>query len=71
MILGHTDSGKTTLLHCLAGVTIPTTGVITINGFNVITEAGNARRDMGICPQKIVTFNLLTVQEHLLLCLKV
>ncbi|RWS30311.1 ATP-binding cassette sub-family A member 1-like protein [Leptotrombidium deliense] len=49
----------------------PSSGNITVNGFNVVTETKAARRSMSLCPQHNVLYNELTVREHLKLYAKI
>ncbi|KAK0747945.1 hypothetical protein B0T21DRAFT_323272 [Apiosordaria backusii] len=54
-LLGVNGAGKSTTLDLLSGAQAPTAGAITIN-------ARHPR--LGVCPQKNVLFNRLTVFEH-------
>jgi len=49
----------------LTGDIVPTTGEITIQGFDVIKDFTTARKLIGYCPQVDAIFPLLTVREHL------
>ncbi|KAK7744799.1 hypothetical protein SLS62_010032 [Diatrype stigma] len=62
-LLGPNGSGKTTTLDMLAGFQTPTSGSIHID---------TLPSKLGICPQRNVLFNNLTVYEHLVIwnCLK-
>lgn len=44
----------------------PTSGKAYINGYNIVTETGQARKSLGICPQHNVLFPDLTVAEHII-----
>lgn len=55
-LLGPNGSGKTTTLDMLAGVQAPTSGSIMLNALPT---------QLGVCPQKNVLWNHLTVREHL------
>lgn len=44
----------------------PTSGVATINGYDIVTETEQARKSIGICPQHNVLFPDLTVAEHII-----
>ncbi len=71
VFLGHSGCGKTTLISILAGMVKPSNGYATINGFDVSMNTDKARQFIGVCPQKLVAFNLLTVREHVHLCYRV
>ena len=43
----------------------PTSGHAFINGFDIGTEMGLARRSLGLCPQHNMLFTDVTVREHL------
>jgi len=66
-LLGVSGAGKTTLFKCLTGEVFPSSGAITIGGFDVSTVAGfqQARKKIGYCPQFYCIFQGLTVLEHL------
>lgn len=71
VFLGHSGCGKSTLISILAGMVKPSNGYATINGFDVSIHTNKARQFIGVCPQKLVAFNLLTVREHIHLCYRV
>ena len=55
-LLGPNAAGKTTLLRLLSTALPPTTGRITVAGFDVTASHGNrveARRRLGYCPQEV------------------
>lgn len=65
VILGHNDSGKTTILMLLAGFVKPTSGEVTINGYDLATKLRKARQSMCICPQHNVLFEKVKARWHL------
>uniref|UniRef100_A0A673SY29 ATP binding cassette subfamily A member 13 n=1 Tax=Suricata suricatta TaxID=37032 RepID=A0A673SY29_SURSU len=66
-LLGTNGAGKTTVISMLTGLHAPTSGTITINGRSLQTDLSAIRRELGVCPQKNVLFDNLTVLEHLVL----
>ena len=66
-LLGINGAGKTSLLSMLSGEFPPTTGGITLNGLNLLTNAHECRKHIGYCPQFDALFDLLTAREHLAL----
>jgi len=64
-LLGVNGAGKTTTFKGLTAETIPTSGELTINGYDVQTQFNLARKFIGYCPQYDALFELLTVEEHL------
>uniref|UniRef100_A0A670I768 Cholesterol transporter ABCA5 n=1 Tax=Podarcis muralis TaxID=64176 RepID=A0A670I768_PODMU len=66
-LLGHSGTGKTTLMHILCGLCPPSDGFASIYGYRVseIDEMLEARRITGVCQQLDIYFDVLTVQENL------
>lgn len=62
-ILGPSGSGKTSMLMCLAGFEIPTSGTISIGDRDVTALPPN-RREIGIIFQKYALFPHMTVREN-------
>lgn len=61
VLLGESGCGKTTLLHCIAGITAPTRGSIQIDGIELtrLSEAGRDRVRAARIGYVFQTFNLL------------
>ncbi|XP_008059225.1 ATP-binding cassette sub-family A member 9-like, partial [Carlito syrichta] len=72
-LLGHSGAGKTTLLNILSGLSVPTSGSVTIynHPLSEVAELETVTKLMGICPQSNVQFGFLTVRENLRLFAKV
>ncbi|XP_006146799.1 ATP-binding cassette sub-family A member 6 [Tupaia chinensis] len=72
-ILGHSGSGKSSLLNILNGLSVPTEGSVTIYNKNPseIQDLEEIRKITGICPQFNVQFDTLTVKENLSLFAKI
>lgn len=62
VLLGESGCGKTTLLHCIAGITAPTKGSIQIDGIELtrLSEAGRDRVRAARVGYVFQTFNLLS-----------
>ena len=43
----------------------PSGGTAVINGSDIRTDIQQVRRNLGLCPQHNILFDLLTVEEHL------
>ena len=52
-LLGPNGAGKTTLISTICGITVPTSGRITVGGHDVVTEFRAARKLIGLVPQEI------------------
>lgn len=64
-LLGVNGAGKSTTFKSLTKDTVPTTGQITIAGYDVQKDFQEARKLIGYCPQYDALFPMLTVEEHL------
>ncbi|CAM6104482.1 unnamed protein product [Calypogeia fissa] len=65
VLVGGQKSGKSSLLHTLAGTTPLSFGDALINGESVRYSYQNHRRVIGLCPQYESMYYSLTVREHL------
>jgi ABC-type multidrug transport system ATPase subunit len=64
-LLGVNGAGKTSTFKMLCGQVEPSAGSISIQGFDVTTNAAEARRLIGYCPQFDALLDSLTTKEHL------
>lgn len=64
-LLGPNGSGKTTTLKCLVGLTLPTSGNITVDGLDVSRNGREAKRLMSYLPQRLSFSDQLTGREVL------
>ncbi|KAG8129250.1 hypothetical protein E2320_016250, partial [Naja naja] len=66
-ILGHSTSGKTTLLNILSGLSKPSDGFASIFKYNVCEKEHMEKiwEISAICPQWNIQFEFLTVRENL------
>lgn len=47
-LLGPNGAGKTTAISMLCTILKPTSGTATVNGFDIVREANNVRKSIGI-----------------------
>jgi len=64
-LLGPNGAGKTTTVSMLCTILKPTTGTATINGFDLVREAGKVRKSIGIVFQDPSVDDRLTGRENL------
>src|SRR5271165_4942333 len=69
-LLGPSGSGKSTLLRAIAGLDVPDTGTITIDGRDV-THVPPQRRGIGFVFQHYAAFKHLTVRDNVAFGLKI
>jgi ABC-2 type transport system ATP-binding protein len=62
--LGANGAGKTTAMRILCGLSIPTSGEITVAGYNVYTQTESIKRNIGYMSQKFSLYDDLTVEEN-------
>lgn len=62
-MVGPNGAGKTTLLRCMAGLSKPLTGVIGLNGVDVIEQPREAHRNVGYLSDFFGLYDNLTVTQ--------
>lgn len=64
-LLGPNGAGKSTLISLLAGLLKPTSGKLSVLGFDVHTQYQQARQVLGVVPQELVFDPFFNVREML------
>ncbi|MDP7008797.1 MAG: ATP-binding cassette domain-containing protein [Phycisphaerales bacterium] len=63
-LVGCSGCGKTTLLHCIAGLLTPSSGTVTIDG-NKVTHLKSHERSIGIMMQDQPLYEHLSVEQNI------
>jgi ABC-2 type transport system ATP-binding protein len=64
-LIGPNGAGKTTTLRALAGILRPSSGHVTIDGHDLVSDPLEAKRRLAFMPDEPHLFEYLTVEEHL------
>ena len=60
-LLGPNGAGKTTLISAICGITVPTSGRITVGGHDAVTDFRRSRKLVGLVPQEVTLEPFATV----------
>ena len=60
-LLGPNGAGKTTLISSICGIVRPTSGHITVAGFDIVSDYRKTRALIGLVPQELTTDSFETV----------
>lgn len=63
-LIGPNGSGKTTLINLLLNFVQPTSGSVTVCGYDVTTESLAVREHIGIVPEGYGVYDRLTGRQH-------
>ncbi|MEM2051293.1 MAG: ATP-binding cassette domain-containing protein [Thermoproteota archaeon] len=66
--LGPNGAGKTTTINMLITVLRPTEGTATVLGYDVVKQANEVRKVIGVVPQEYTADEDLTGYENIILC---
>jgi len=64
-IVGPDGAGKSTLLRMIAGIMLPSSGSIIVNGMDVLKERAVIKENLAYMPQKFGLYEDLTVEENI------
>ncbi len=63
--LGANGAGKTTAIKILSGLSMPTSGVVKVAGFDVYKQADEIKRNIGYMSQKFSLYEDMTIVENI------
>jgi ABC-2 type transport system ATP-binding protein len=60
-LLGPNGAGKTTLISIICGIVTPSTGTVTVGGYDIVRDYRRSRTMIGLVPQELTTDAFETV----------
>src|SRR5919198_4042867 len=69
-LLGPNGAGKSTLIRMLTTLLPPTSGTAVVNGFDIVRQADDVRKSIGVIPQAMTSDLDLSVEENLIIFAK-
>ena len=63
--IGPNGAGKSTTINCISGLMPPTSGHISIAGFDIVKDGKKAKASLGIVPQELALYEDLPAIENL------
>jgi len=64
-LLGPNGAGKSTAINCISGLLTPTTGHVSVSGFDVVKDGKAARQSLGVVPQELALYDDLPAIDNL------
>ncbi len=64
-LLGPNGAGKSTTIGILCGLVAPDAGTARLNGLDVVQNAVEARRSLGVVPQEVALYTELNARDNL------
>ncbi|SHO43135.1 ABC transporter ATP-binding protein [Desulfopila aestuarii] len=64
-LLGHNGAGKTTIMKMITGYLEPTSGSVTVDGIDVVSDRRKVQRKIGYLPENCPVYPEMTVIDYL------
>lgn len=64
-LLGPNGSGKTTTVNMISGLSVPTSGAVTVLGHDIVRDTAAVRRILGSVPQETALYEELSAEANL------
>ena len=64
--LGPNGAGKTTAMRMLTTLSEPSEGTATVGGYDIVTQAEQVRRIIGLVAEKLIVYPRLSAVENLM-----
>src|SRR3979411_1595110 len=65
VLLGRNGAGKTTALRCMAGVLVPASGTVTVDGINAAADPAAVRAKVGLMPEVPGLYERMSARSYL------
>jgi ABC-2 type transport system ATP-binding protein len=65
VLLGRNGAGKTTALRCMAGVLVPTSGTVKVDGTDASTDPAAVRSKVGLMPEVPGLYERMSARTYL------
>ena len=63
--LGPNAAGKTTTLRCVTGFLPPSSGTVRVDGYDILKNSIEARRQIGYLPENVPLYTDMTIRDYL------
>lgn len=64
-LLGPNGAGKSTTINCISGLMPPTSGHVSVAGFDIVKDGKKAKASLGVVPQELALYEDLPARENL------
>jgi len=64
-LLGPNGAGKTTTISMITGLLKPTSGSITVDGIDLLTDTNKVKAKLGLVPQELALYPTLSARDNL------